>query len=76
MIRSKISGIGKYLPEKIVTNADLEKIIDTSDEWIQERTGIKERRYVEPGKETPSWMGAQASLQALKMAKSAFNCML
>jgi len=68
MKRSKISGIGKYLPEKVVTNADLEKIMDTNDEWIQERTGIKERRYVDPGKETPSWMGAQASLQALEMA--------
>ena len=68
MKRSKISGIGKYLPEKIVTNSDLEKIMDTTDQWIQERTGIKERRFVDPGKETPSWMGAQASLQALEMA--------
>ena len=68
MTRSKIIGIGKYLPDRVVTNADLEKLMDTSDEWIQERTGIKERRFVEPGKETPSWMGAQASLQALEMA--------
>ncbi len=41
---SKIIGTGSYLPEKIVTNADLEKILDTSDQWIQERTGIRERR--------------------------------
>ena len=46
---SKITGTGSYLPEKIVTNADLEKILDTSDEWIQERTGIKERRWIEEG---------------------------
>ena len=39
-----IVGIGRYLPEKIVTNADLEKIMDTSDEWIRTRTGIEERR--------------------------------
>ena len=68
MKRAKISGIGKYLPDRIVTNTDLEKMMDTSDAWIQERTGIKERRFAEPGKETPSWMGAQASLQALDMA--------
>ncbi len=42
---SKIIGTGSYLPEKIVTNADLEKILDTSDQWIQERTGIRERRF-------------------------------
>lgn len=42
-----IIGIGRYLPEKIVTNADLEKIMDTSDEWIQTRTGIKERRIAD-----------------------------
>jgi 3-oxoacyl-[acyl-carrier-protein] synthase III len=68
MKRSRISGMGKYLPAKVVTNADLEKWMDTSDEWIQERTGIRERRFVEAGKETPSWMGAQAALQALEMA--------
>ena len=41
---SKIIGTGSYLPEKVVTNADLEKILDTSDQWIRERTGIRERR--------------------------------
>jgi 3-oxoacyl-[acyl-carrier-protein] synthase-3 len=41
---SKIIGTGSYLPEKVVTNADLEKILDTSDQWIRERTGICERR--------------------------------
>ena len=41
--RSAVTGVGSFLPEQIVTNADLSKIVDTSDEWIQERTGIKQR---------------------------------
>lgn len=69
MNTSKIIGLGKYLPERIVTNADLEKLMDTSDAWIRERTGIEQRRYAKPGVETVSWMGAQASLMALEMAK-------
>ena len=68
MKKSIISGLGKYLPKRIVTNADLEKIMDTSDKWIQERTGIRERRFAEPGKETASWMGAKAAEQAISMA--------
>ena len=46
---ARIVGTGHYLPERIVTNRDLEKLMDTSDEWIQERSGIRERRFVEPG---------------------------
>lgn len=46
---TRIAGIGHYLPDNVVTNQDLEKLMDTSDEWIQERTGIRERRFVEPG---------------------------
>lgn len=46
MIRSKIIGTGAYVPERVITNFDLEAIVDTSDEWIRERTGIKERRIV------------------------------
>ncbi len=68
MKNSKIIGMGKYLPSRVVTNADLEKMMDTSDEWIQERTGIKERRFVEPGVETTSFMGAEAAKEALKKA--------
>jgi len=45
MIYSKIAGTGRYLPEKILTNADLEKLVDTTDEWIRTRTGV-ERRHV------------------------------
>jgi 3-oxoacyl-[acyl-carrier-protein] synthase III len=47
--RSRISGIGFHVPERVVTNADLERVMDTSDAWIVERTGIRERRFVEPG---------------------------
>jgi len=68
MRNSKIAGMGRYLPENIVTNFDLEKIMDTSDEWIRERTGIEKRRFAKPGEESASYMGAQASLEALKMA--------
>ena len=49
MKRSRILGVGKYLPERRVTNFDLEKMFDTSDEWIQQRSGIVERRYAEEG---------------------------
>ena len=53
MYNSKIIGLGKYVPDNIVTNHDLSKIMDTNDEWITERTGIKERRWVKPeSKET------------------------
>jgi len=48
MYKSKIASLGKNVPENIVTNADLEKLMDTSDEWIVERTGIRERRFVTP----------------------------
>ena len=68
MLRSKIGGIGYYLPEKVVTNRDLEKVMDTSDEWIQERTGIKERRYGKKHEETTSSMAAKAAEVAIERA--------
>ncbi|MBP6183855.1 MAG: ketoacyl-ACP synthase III [Saprospiraceae bacterium] len=68
MIRSKIAGIGKYLPEKIVTNDDLSKVMDTTDEWIQERTGIQERRYGKKHEETTTTMGAAAARKAIERA--------
>jgi 3-oxoacyl-[acyl-carrier-protein] synthase III len=49
VIGSRITGLGMHVPERVVTNADLEKLMDTADEWIVERTGIRERRFVEPG---------------------------
>lgn len=69
MRASRIAGIGHYVPENVVTNKDLEKLIETSDEWIQERTGIKERRFVDPkSDEAPSTMGTKAARVAIKNA--------
>ncbi len=64
----KIIGTGSYLPKKILNNSDLEKIVDTSDEWITTRTGIKERRIAEKNQAT-SDLAYQASLEAIKSAK-------
>ncbi|WP_312252544.1 beta-ketoacyl-ACP synthase III [Stenotrophomonas sp.] len=66
-IYSRIAGTGSYLPEKVLTNADLEKMVETSDEWIQTRTGIRERHIAAEG-ETTSDLGYQAALRALEAA--------
>ena len=66
-IKTVISGTGHFIPPKTVTNFDLEKLFDTSDEWIQQRTGIKERHYAEPGTGS-SDLAYQASLKAIKSA--------
>jgi len=69
MYTSKIAGAGHYVPERVVTNDDLAKIMSTSDEWIRERTGIQERRWVEPGDgNTTSSMGVKASIMAIENA--------
>ena len=68
MKNSKIAGLGYYLPEKSVSNNDLSKVMDTSDEWIQERTGIKERRYAKKHEETTTTMGARAAEKAIEDA--------
>ena len=69
MKTSIIKGIGYYVPENIVKNKDLEKIMDTSDEWIQERTGIRERRWVsEDSDESTSSMGTEAAKKAIDNA--------
>ncbi|OBQ55508.1 ketoacyl-ACP synthase III [Tamlana sp. s12] len=69
MYNSKIIGLGKYLPENVVTNHDLSKLMDTNDEWIQERTGIKERRWIPEGSEdTSAVMGAKAAKIAIERA--------
>jgi 3-oxoacyl-[acyl-carrier-protein] synthase III len=68
MPQSKIAGIGMYVPENIVTNNDLTAYIDTSDEWIQERTGIKERRYAHRTEETTTTMGIKAAEIAIQRA--------
>jgi 3-oxoacyl-[acyl-carrier-protein] synthase-3 len=68
MYSSKIVGTGHFVPEKVVTNDDLAKIIDTSDEWITERTGIKERRYFNPETDTVANMSKRATEMALDQA--------
>ena len=68
MQRSKIAGIGYYVPKNVFTNEDLKKYMDTSDEWIQERTGIKERRYADRDGETTTTMGVEASKIAIERA--------
>jgi len=62
-----ITGVGSYLPKKILTNAELEKTVETSDEWITSRTGIKERR-IAAADESTSDLAAKAALKAMKMA--------
>jgi 3-oxoacyl-[acyl-carrier-protein] synthase-3 len=68
MIRSVIAGIGMYVPEQVVTNQDLLKYMDTSDAWIQERTGIQERRYAHRTQETTTTMAVEASRIAIERA--------
>lgn len=68
MPSSKITGVGMYVPEDVVTNNDLSKLMDTSDEWIVERTGIRERRFFKEGVDTVSSMAAKASEIALERA--------
>lgn len=68
MPSSRIAGIGMYLPKNVVTNQDLTHYMDTSDEWIQERTGIKERRYADRTGETTATMGIEAARIAIERA--------
>jgi len=66
-MKARIISTGSYLPEKVITNNDLEQIVDTSDEWILERTGIRERRIIN-GEETTSDLACEAAQRALKRA--------
>ena len=68
MYNSKITGLGFYVPDHVVTNEDLSKLMDTSDEWIQERTGILERRHVVGDTETTTTMGVKAAKIAIERA--------
>ncbi|GEC71683.1 3-oxoacyl-[acyl-carrier-protein] synthase-3 [Flavobacterium flevense] len=68
MYHSKISGLGFYVPSNVVTNDDLSKIIDTNDQWIQERTGIQERRHIIKGEDTTTTMGVKAARVAIERA--------
>ena len=67
MTYAALTGWGMYVPERVLSNADLERIVDTSDEWIVQRTGIRERRIAGPG-ETSATMGVRAARQALDRA--------
>ena len=69
MYHSKINGLGFYVPNNIVTNDDLSKIMNTSDEWIQERTGIKERRHIIRGEDTTTSMGVKAAKIAIERSR-------
>lgn len=68
MFKSMIAGIGMYVPENVYTNQDLIKYMDTTDEWIQERTGIKERRFGHRTEETTTTMGVEAAKIAIERA--------
>ena len=68
MFNTKIAGIGSYVPENVVKNDDLARHMDTNDEWIQDRTGIKERRYGAKHKETTTTMGVAAAKIAIERA--------
>jgi 3-oxoacyl-[acyl-carrier-protein] synthase-3 len=66
-LRARITGTGMYVPERVVTNDELAELMDTSDEWIRQRSGICTRRYIEPG-QMPSELAERATLRALEAA--------
>src|SRR3954468_14752697 len=68
MLNTRIAGIGMYVPSEVVTNDDLTKVMDTSDEWIQERTGIRERRFAKRYEDTTTTMGVEAAKIAMQRA--------
>ncbi len=68
MLFSTITGVGHYVPERVVTNQELEQYINTTDAWIRERTGIQERRFFKPGTDTVANMGTRAARVALERA--------
>lgn len=72
-MHSSIAGVGHYVPENIITNDYLSTLMDTSDAWIKERTGIAERRWVDPTKDTVANMAARASRMALERANMNVN---
>jgi len=78
LVRSRISGTGMYVPDRVVTNDDLTELMDTTDEWIQQRTGIRERRWIEEG-QTPADLAHAAAVAALDDAgleASDLDCIL
>jgi 3-oxoacyl-[acyl-carrier-protein] synthase-3 len=73
MIRTRIAGIGMYVPKNVVSNNDLTRVMDTTDEWIQERTGIKERRYAERFGDNTTTMAVEAAKIAMQRAEVTSN---
>ena len=65
MYNAVISGLGFYVPDNVVTNNDLASFMDTNDEWITERTGIKERRWIKDGTDDTTSMGVKAAKRAI-----------
>ena len=68
MPNAHIIGLGHYLPDNVITNDDLSELMDTSDKWITDRTGIKERRYANPN-EGPSDLAVHAAKNAIDFSK-------
>jgi 3-oxoacyl-[acyl-carrier-protein] synthase-3 len=68
MYQSQLTGLGHYVPENVITNADLEQVMNTTNEWIVERTGIQERRFFNPETDTVANMAARASKMAFERA--------
>jgi len=68
MQKTRIAGVGHYLPDRIVTNSELSTIMDTNNEWIVERTGIKERRWFTPGVDTVTSLSVNAANMAIQGA--------
>ena len=66
--RAKITGVGRYVPEYVLTNAELETLVDTNDEWIRSRTGISERRILKDPEKATAFMAEKASREALEEA--------
>jgi len=69
-LRAVITGVGAYLPEEKLTNSELEKLVDTSDEWIMKRIGIKERRILKDREKASAYMGAEAIKQLLEKTQT------
>jgi len=78
MLRSKIASVGKSVPENVVTNHDLEKLMDTSDAWIVERTGIRERRFVTPpcGCAQLALPACQSAIESAGLTKQDIDCLI
>ncbi len=68
MYNSRISGLGFYVPERVVTNDELSQLMETNDAWIRERTGIEQRRYADPAHDTTTSMGVRAAQMAIERA--------